>query len=733
MRVPPQTEAWRWPIDTTAYDRAPELSSEEQAHLLEFVQRGPRSPWFARVQETLPRLVVPLCEALAVFPLFRAQEMALVKLFLNQMHQEQRAYWAMTEAEYQVFLDTGWQQYARTISQLHLVGMVYVLGLFRPVHLVPGLKATPLAAQIFGQARFERVLQTVSNVLSQQGYSDLCASQLYMPLILGKALLVAGSPRLEDLSIKQLESMYHASPKGNHRGALHRLSQALYHLKIIEQPLPIPQGRGLSPVGMLADVHPEWARWCERWRETSTLSPEVRKTIYRILLQVGRWLHAEHPGITSPAEWTRELAVECVAMVSQLHTGQWTNSAWEAAEHRPLKAATKDGHLSALRTFFRDCQAWEWIPRRLDPQRSFSTPSSILAQMGPRPRVIADEVWARLLWAGLNLTQEDLLTERTRNGEGAAYPLEMVRAIAITWLFGGLRTNELRRLRLGCVHWQGQPDGPPVCILTIPVNKTGAAFAKPIDPVVGRAIQSWEAARPVSRSAPDPKTHEVTQRVFSYRGVTLGKSYINEVIIPLLCEKAGVPTEDGRGRITSHRARSTIASQLYNAREGMSLFELQAWLGHRTPESTQYYVRVTPTRQMQAYQEAAYLERNLRLIEVLVDPDAIQHGAAEGEAWRYVDVGPGHCTYDFFEQCAHRLACARCDFFVAKQSSKGQWLEARTNLQRTLETVSLTETERAAVEDGVLVVEKLTALLEHVPTPSGRPPNAFVHRGESIP
>ena len=36
-------------------------------------------------------------------------------------------------------------------------------------------------------------------------------------------------------------------------------------------------------------------------------------------------------------------------------------------------------------------------------------------------------------------------------------------------------------------------------------------------------------------------------------------------------------------------ARSTIASQLYNAKEPMTLFELQAWLGHRSPQSTQFY------------------------------------------------------------------------------------------------------------------------------------------------
>ena len=38
--------------------------------------------------------------------------------------------------------------------------------------------------------------------------------------------------------------------------------------------------------------------------------------------------------------------------------------------------------------------------------------------------------------------------------------------------------------------------------------------------------------------------------------------------------------------LTSHRARSTIASQLANARDPMSLFELMEWLGHKSPQST---------------------------------------------------------------------------------------------------------------------------------------------------
>jgi hypothetical protein len=34
------------------------------------------------------------------------------------------------------------------------------------------------------------------------------------------------------------------------------------------------------------------------------------------------------------------------------------------------------------------------------------------------------------------------------------YPIELCRALVITWLFSGLRNNEIFRLRLVCIRWQ---------------------------------------------------------------------------------------------------------------------------------------------------------------------------------------------------------------------------------------------------------------------------------------
>jgi hypothetical protein len=104
--------------------------------------------------------------------------------------------------------------------------------------------------------------------------------------------------------------------------------------------------------------------------------------------------------------------------------------------------------------------------------------------------------------------------------------------------------------------------------------------------------------------------------------------------------------------------------------------------------------KISPKTPAKAYSEAGYFARNVRTIEVLVDRDAVASGAAAtGEPWQYYDLGHGWCTYSFFEQCQHRMACARCDFYTPKNSSKAQLLEAEENLQHMLASIPSTEDE----------------------------------------
>jgi integrase len=170
-----------------------------------------------------------------------------------------------------------------------------------------------------------------------------------------------------------------------------------------------------------------------------------------------------------------------------------------------------------------------------------------------------------------DLPNSDSDVERIRRA-GLTYPIDFVKAVAIAWLSTGLRSDELVRLHVGCIRWQ-QRNGSPgaasahahgddaTCLLNVPIHNTGANFTKPVDPLVGEFIARWEEHRPKQPLLVDRKTGERFAALFCFRGRAIPTQYINDTLIPLLCRKAGVPMADARGRITSHRARATIASQ----------------------------------------------------------------------------------------------------------------------------------------------------------------------------
>jgi hypothetical protein len=89
----------------------------------------------------------------------------------------------------------------------------------------------------------------------------------------------------------------------------------------------------------------------------------------------------------------------------------------------------------------------------------------------------------------------------------------------------------------------------------------------------------------------------------------------------------------------------------------------------------------------------------------------------------FYDLGHGYCTYDFFEQCQHLTAWAKCDFYMPKQSTAVLLFEGKDHLLRLLRKIPLGEEEQAAVEDGVAAYENLVSKLAHLPTPAGPTPD----------
>lgn len=733
------------PLQDPPYSRQGELTVEEQDVLHDLA--ASRYRWgeggtveAKRIQSTLHRLVTPLREAMAVMDGQESYKDMAVAAILRACHREERAFWGWDSQTWSRVLgidqagflkenkpptDAGARQY--------MIAAAYLLDCPTELRALGDFKRECLASKVFGQQAVNAAVSAVIDVLQGWGYSAATAHTATVC----ELLLFNRSPYLQDLTSDYLEES-RCSASIARRACIYAVGRALAALGVLPGPLPVASG-GLrespgSPVGSTTDdVHPEWHGWVERWESTSTLTRSTRRGIRISLLKVGRWLQAQHPTMTKPDQWDRQLGIAYVAAVDRMRVGDYIGPRYreraKVPQAQPISPRTKSAYISAMRVFFRDLQEWGWMPTRLDPWRIFATPRSIKALIGPSPRTIAPDAWAKLLWAGLNLTAEDL----SGNTSCLYYPVELLRALAMVWLFAALRSDEIARLRVGCVRWQ-QDDvtipatgetlpGNAVCLLDVPVNKTGTAFAKPVDPLVGKAILAWEQFRPTQPAFLDYKTGQLVDFLFCYRARPVPREYINGGLIPILCHKAQVPMKDVRGAITSHRARATIASQLFNARQPMSLFELQAWLGHRSPVTTRNYVALEPTKLAKSYLDAGYFARNLRAIEVLIDQDAIKSAAAaSGEPWRYYDLGHGLCSYEFFEQCPHRMACPKCDFYNPKESSRGQLLEAKSNLMRLLQELPLTEEERASVDGDLTALDRLATRLAERPTPSGQTP-----------
>ena len=732
------TSAWAWPLNVNRFRRRERLSKAESDALQDLgfdllrLDRDRDHPGW----QAILRLTAPLDEALAVLhwhpdTVFQRRfARYATAIVLHRCAQLDRDFWWWPTREWADLLRPQHlrQRFPGQVgmqARPYLLAYAYLLTEFTAFDLVRPFTRCALAQRVFGADTVDEAIEPVRAVLSGWGYRAPNLDSMVCTL-----LLLNHSPLVSDLSSSALERL-RSDPAverhfhGRHLHGVHRALAALGHTG----PPPAPKyGDGPVPITGTA---PGWARAVERWHATSTLEPGTRDTHRVVLAKIGRWLAAEHPDVAEPADWTRQTCTAWIAAVDRMRVGDHIQSdTWRDSRSdqlgKPLSPKTKRTYIRIARTFFRDLQDWDWTPRRFDPARALETPRSIRALQGPDPRVIADDLWAKLLWAGLNLDPADL------PGGPGAHPVGMVRAITLTWLFSGQRSDEIARLRVGCIRWHyertsagddRQSAEAPVCLLDIPTHKTGTAFTKPVDPLLGQAIEAWQALRPAQPPMLDRKTGEKVHFLFAVRVGRISKNYINDTIIPALCRKAGIPAADVRGPITSHRARSTIATQLYNAKEPMTLFELQAWLGHRSPESTQHYAKITPNTLAKAYNEAGYFARNVRTIEVLVDRDAVTNGAAAtGEPWQHYDLGHGFCSYTFFEQCPHRMACARCDFYTPKESSKSQLLQAKANLQRMLISIPLTDDEQAAVEDGQAALDHLLQRLADAPTPTGTTP-----------
>lgn len=709
-------------IDLDRYDRSLDLTPVERQVLADWNSRRGYHP----LKGSLARLYQPLAD---VFSPVQRNRHGIKRTFTFVLEEVRRTgvpYWAWTDRHWLDLLNgPDASASSSRMARPYLLAAAYLLTGFSRAHDIKQNPFLAVAARIiFGSDQFEGEYLRLEGTLVRLGYGRISLHNC-LSMVLAALMLEQRDPRLESFEAALLERARarHGDPIARNIG---KVSHGLAALGVLATPLRMRNYVGWREKSV-EGIDQEWAAWCRRWRETSTLRFKTRETNYSFMLRTGLWLAKAHPEVTSPAHWTVEVCADFLAAVDRLTVGEWVLSSSSHVRQRnagkPMDANSKRTIYHAVRRFLGDIQLWGWATLRCNPRYHLATPTSVLRLAGVNPRTIDDAVWLKLVWASLNLEERNRLSE-------IHYPIELLRAVAVVWTHAGLRGNEILRLRQGCARAQddavvdevgGVTPAGTLCYLDVPAGKTFRAHTKPVALAVKERVDAWAAVRPQQGTVEDNVTGERVQMLFQIRGRPPGKMILNRTIIPMLCAKAGLPLRDTMGAITSHRGRASAVTALASVPQGMTLPELMAWCGHRNPKSTMHYIRVRPTQLASAFAKA---DQMAHMVRVLIDQEAVLSGTArDGAPWKFYDLGYSYCTNAFWSTCPHRMACVGCSFNLPKNSAKAMAVEALTSVTRLLEEVPLSPDERAAAEGDMAALDGMLAKLRELPALDGRTPH----------
>ena len=427
-------------LDVSSFDRTTALSPAEREALHALGWRLRRRGGRILAHPAWPvvhRLVLPFDAACAALkdvrgtPAEQRRQRDAACLILRRSADLGTSYWGWTERQWHDLIGPDelafrkpWPGWARS-ARPNVLTYAYLLGGFSAFRSAGLFSRIDLACRVFGHEPVTAAIARIVSVLRGWGY-HMKTTKPSLRSAVCHLLLLNRSPFFEDLPQDALNHLRGpAEDRRNEPPSLHGIHRALAALGHAAPPVSPQSHLRHSTEPAIAT----WAGWVARWHDTSTLSVKVRQVHRSLLVQVGRWMVAEGVAAMSPELWTRETCAAWVARVDRLRTGDYGPAGMpgDARAGQPLRPASKAGYLNAIRAFFRDCQEWGWIERRFDPRTALATPRSVKNLIGPNPRIIADDIWAKLLWAGVNLGPADLVDRR-----GREYPFELLRAVMST-------------------------------------------------------------------------------------------------------------------------------------------------------------------------------------------------------------------------------------------------------------------------------------------------------------
>ena len=709
----PEDLQWRMPISPLDYpDHNPVLSEEERRgieHLLSL------SSWQWRAFEQqlvrLSRITNPLIDVTRLLQQRRPKSLVSRKHFIDHLlgHvlQTNTLYWGWSSSMWETVIQTiptrpkevaqrrvpGHTSSASPDLLLTQLAAYLLTGRLHLTRAKP-LRVLAFGEIVFGPALVQAAIDRVKEPWLATGYSERGRNQEDLIHVLILALLVNRHPSLDALtaSVLQQASALNQRKDIAHRfGQLHRvlIDLAILSDEAVEQ-IETKPATMVFQEEYVQGIHPRWVSWVRAFWQQTPWTERHRTAITAQALMAGRWLAQHHPQMTEPSQWSREVALEYVAyMCNEATVFDYASPLIQrqrlGKSGEPLKPASISARLQGLRAFFRGLQKYTYeidgqvqppLAINWNPSFVLATPHQVMTQIQPNPRNVEEEAWLKLVWTACTLNAEMVKEAAPRT----TYPLLLQRAVALVWVTGCRRSDEIRRLPLDCVRSEWAPamvdeqgvqleEAEHLWYLHVPSNKYRGSFWTPIPQYTAEAILAWKAVRPKNQPLlQDRKTGKPTEYLFQYRRKKIGEAYITDHLIPLLCKAAGLtdelgnPYKDAIGPITSHRARSSTA--YYLKAMGMTPYDIGKLLGHTNPSRTlPWYLKENLHQLGRMYRKANPLDRT---VHALLDTDAA--GRGEPCVFYYLTDSeqgrPRMCGNPNFRVCYHQLQCAECAAYI---------------------------------------------------------------------
>jgi len=681
------------PLQPDKYsDRRAWLTEEETVLLSTYLTRTMSGLGTKRLLEQLARVEAPFLDTVRLTVTRKDQIATARRHLFRAMVERQCTFWGWSHEEWIAVIEAAPSGRHAAGTRFWLLNLAYLLCdlLYIGAATTYGL----MADAIFGKALVDEQAALAHAPLVAAGFSTEYTEWRHFRWVCAFALLVNRSPYIHALTAASMQTVRDRVSEipgtgGQYgRRMLVHLQAALTRLGVLERPALVPTARPPYPRGLRgADptVDPRWLSWVRSYYDQTPARPSktIQDTCYHALT-AGRWLKQHHSEVTDPCQWDERVATEYVTYTCSAYRGDQTRPShvrhFEYQRNRQrLSPRGINSRLRGMRAFFTQLQRQgytvdgtyypklqvTWLPSEV-----FKTPGHVRDACQPNPRDIHEDTWIKLVWAACSLTGEQLHTVLRI----PQYPLAYYRAACLLWVTAARRSDEIRRLSVGCVRREWAPEmrdehdvvlepSTEVCYLRVPTNKMRGEFFVPIPAYAAEAVEVWERLRPPNQDPiEDRKTRKPTHYLFQFRNELMGKGFLNESVIPLLCGLAGVGQTDATGRITAHRARATTATWM--RKMGMSPMDIGRLLGHTDPaRSLPWYLREDLHRLGRVYRKANPLDR---YVAAVMDVEAQARG--EPCVFYYLaddpEGRPRMCGNPHFSRCVHQMACIECAAFI---------------------------------------------------------------------